>query len=109
MIHLSSAAISEIKRLKAYHTNPHARLRLEVKPGGCAELYYTLTLEDAVTANDQVLTCEQIQIVVDTHTLPLVNGLTLDYSEDLMGGGFRFDNPNASQSCGCGNSFAIAN
>jgi len=46
-------------------------------------------------------------VVIDDQSLDYINGLMLDYSEDLMGGGFRFHNPNAKHSCGCGNSFSV--
>lgn len=48
-----------------------------------------------------------LQVAIDADSVPQLDGLTLDYTEDLMGGGFRFHNPNATQICGCGNSFAV--
>lgn len=56
---------------------------------------------------DVVYRCDQVQVVIDERSLQQVEGLTIDYSEDLMGGGFRFDNPNASQVCGCSYSFTL--
>jgi iron-sulfur cluster assembly accessory protein len=107
MIRLSCAAITEISRLKSRYPKPEATFRLGVQVGGCADFYYILKFEDAINPGDQVLNCGGIQVVVDAQSIDYVNGLTLDYSEDLMGGGFRFHNPNAVQSCGCGNSFTI--
>ena len=58
-------------------------------------------------SNDRVYDYGQVKVVVDSLQLNYLNGLILDYSEDLMGGGFRFNNPNAKVACGCGNSFSV--
>ncbi|XWK86544.1 MAG: iron-sulfur cluster assembly accessory protein [Phormidium sp.] len=107
MINLSKAAVSEVKRLMAKQKQPNSLFRLGVQPGGCAGIYYTLEIDRAINSQDQVYDCQGIQIVVEESNLKYINGLTLDYTEDLMGGGFRFHNPNASSSCGCGNSFSV--
>jgi iron-sulfur cluster assembly protein len=104
MIQLSPAAIAEVKRLQSKRPAP---FRLGIASGGCAEFYYTLALDETVTPEDQLIDCKGIRIVIAPQHQPYLNGLTLDYTEDLMGGGFRFNNPNAVSSCGCGNSFAI--
>lgn len=109
MIQLSKAAIGEITRLKTKHQNPgKALFRLGVQPSGCSGISYTLAFDETVKPEDQVYDCNGIRVVVDSQSLTYINGLTLDYSEDMMGGGFRFHNPNATQSCGCGNSFSVA-
>lgn len=110
MIHLSPVAVGEIQRIQSCNSYQNAPVRLGVSPGGCADYYYTLKLEQpggAIASEDQVFHCGDIQIVIDSQSLKLVEGLTLDYSEDLMGGGFRFHNPQAVHTCGCGNSFAL--
>lgn len=106
MINLSKAATREIKRMQSRQQNSTARLRLGIQPGGCADLFYTIEFDDAVHDRDEVFDCNGIQVVVDSQSLNRITGLTLDYSEDLMGGAFRFHNPNAVSSCGCGNSFS---
>lgn len=108
MINLSTAAIAEIRRLQVRRNKSAASLRLGVKTGGCAELYYTIDFDQVVNSNDCVYDCGGISVIVDPQSLNVINELTLDYSEDLMGGGFRFHNPKAVESCGCGNSFRIA-
>lgn len=109
MIYLTPAAIGEINRIKSKQSRPDALLRLGVKPGGCAELYYTVELDEAIGIDDQVQTCGSVRIVTTAESGQYLDGLKIDYTEDLMGGGFRFDNPNAANSCGCGNSFAMNN
>lgn len=106
MIHLSSPAAKEIRRLLSKQLNPNILFRLQVQSGGCSGLFYDMTFDEAVRQGDQVYYCIGIQVVVDAQTLNYVSGLTIDYSEDLMGGGFRFYNPKAIASCGCGNSFS---
>jgi len=62
---------------------------------------------DACRPGDRLYEVNGLEVVIDADSLPFLEGLTLDYSEDLMGGGFRFHNPNAAQTCGCGNSFSL--
>lgn len=108
MIHLSRAAINEINRLKGRVSNPDLFCRLGVKPGGCSTLHYTLEFSDKIQPGDHVLECDGVQVAIDQDSLVYLEGLALDYSEDLMGGAFRFHNPNAAQSCDCGNSFSTS-
>lgn len=107
MIKLSKAAADEIKRLQARRQKQDARLRFGVQPGGCADFYYTLDFDKALNPGDRIYASGDIEIIVDEKSVNYINELTLDYSEDLMGGGFRFHNPKAAESCGCGNSFRI--
>ncbi|GAA0360160.1 iron-sulfur cluster assembly accessory protein [Streptomyces blastmyceticus] len=80
-------------------------LRIGVKPGGCSGLSYAMYIDDEVTKTDTTIERDGIRIAVDQHSLPYLKGTTLDYQDGLMESGFTFDNPNASSSCGCGNSF----
>jgi iron-sulfur cluster assembly protein len=108
MIQFSPSAISEIKRLQSKQQQSQAFLRLAVEPGGCSGLLYHLDFVVAASADDQQFPQQDLQVLIDPHSLTYLRGLTLDYSEDLMGGGFRFYNPQAQQTCGCGQSFALA-
>ncbi len=107
MINLSKAAAGEIRRLQMRRQKPEAQLRLGVKTGGCADLYYTIDFDESAHPSDRLYDCDGISVLVDEQSISYLTGLTLDYSEDLMGGGFRFHNPNAVESCGCGNSFRM--
>ena len=107
MIHLSKTAATEVTRLKSKHSHPDALLHLGVESSGCSGLSYTMGFDDTIAPSATVCESEGIQIAIDPQQLKYLNELTLDYSEDLMGGGFRFHNPNAAQSCSCGNSFSV--
>ncbi len=104
MINISPAAIKEITRLKSKLVNKEVPFRLQVQPGGCSGWIYKLNF-DAPTQSDRLYEANGINVIVDAESIKYVSGLTLDYSEDLMGGAFRFHNPNAVTFCGCGNSF----
>lgn len=114
MINLSPTAIREIQRLGRSQLTPEnsitantALFRLGIAHGGCCEFYYTLEFDSTKRDEDVMVECEGIGVVVDAQSWKHINGITIDYSEDLMGGGFRFHNPNASRVCGCGNSFSV--
>ena len=107
MINLSKAAVNEITRLQLQRSQQQAQLRLGVKRGGCADFYYTLDFDSAVNPGDRLYECNGISVIVDELSLDYIADLRLDYSEDLMGGGFRFHNPIAIETCGCGNSFRV--
>jgi iron-sulfur cluster assembly protein len=101
MIQLSPAAIAEIKRLQV--KQPGTAFQLGVETGGCAEFHYTMAL---VGETEGAIDCNGIPVTIAPQHQHYLNGLTLDYTEDLMGGGFRFHNPNAIAHCECGNSFS---
>lgn len=105
MISLSPAATREVLRLKSKQNNPHLLFRVGVQKGGCCDWSYIMEFEETRQSSDIVYQSNGIEIVVAPETLKYLENLTIDYSEDLMGGGFRFQNPNASQSCSCGYSF----
>jgi iron-sulfur cluster assembly protein len=104
MITLSPTAVAEINRLKARYPDPAACFRLGVQTAGCAGLSYEMAFGQAAEA-DRQFTLQGLPIAIAPQDLGHLTGLTIDYSEDLMGGGFQFQNPNASKSCGCGISF----
>jgi iron-sulfur cluster assembly protein len=106
MIQLSDAAIAEILRLRKKHPNPNAFFRLKVASGGCSGLFYQTYFDDTAQPSDQTYPFNGISLLIDPTTLPLIPDLHLDYAEDLMGGSFRFHNPHANKTCGCGISFS---
>ena len=106
MIQLSPAAASEIIRLQACQAQPGQVFRLSVTPNGCAGLSYVMQFALA-QPDDRLDQSNGIPIFIDPLSLSYLEGVILDYSEDLMGGGFRFHNPQAYKSCGCGISFSL--
>lgn len=109
MIYLSPDAAQEIRRLIDTGAHPQQRVfRLGVATGGCSGLVYTLTPAATIMPTDQVWEWDDLKIAIAPEFLPQIDGMTLDFSQDLMGGGFRFHNPNAVATCGCGASFAVA-
>lgn len=107
MIELSASAVAEIQRLQRHYPDPSAFFRLQIQPGGCAGLSYLTRFESRIDFGDRVHHCNGIQIVIDPHSTQYLQNLTIDFSEDLMGGSFRFHNPSAKKSCDCGVSFSI--
>jgi len=82
-------------------------LRINVVPGGCSGMTYTAAVDTDFTAEDvRVFENDTLSIVTDAGSAIFLEGLQVDYSDDLIRSGFRFTNPNASGSCGCGASFA---
>lgn len=107
MITFSQTALAEIKRLRNQHGySCDAKLLLESASGGCMEWHYNVSFVSSVNANEPIFSCEGIEVIIPASSQNNLSGLHIDYSEDLMGGGFRFTNPNATQTCGCGNSFS---
>ena len=82
-------------------------LRVFVKGGGCGGMQYGMTFDDNVQESDEVYTQHGMRVVVDPTSMFYINGASIDYIDNLMGGGFHIENPNAVSSCGCGSSFAV--
>jgi iron-sulfur cluster assembly protein len=82
-------------------------VRLSLQPGGCATWIYAMKFEKQSQPSDALFEYGHFKVAVDPEILPHVTGMTIDYSEDLMGGSFRFVNPHAKQTCGCGHSFSV--
>lgn len=83
-----------------------AALRVSVLGGGCSGMQYNLGFDREVRRDDVVVEQHGVRVVVDATSLPYLQGMTLDYVNSLHGGGFKFLNPNATRTCGCGTSFS---
>jgi len=106
LVTLTEAAVVEVKRLMDVQDLTEGGLRLGVKGGGCSGLSYTINFDEKIGEFDTV--CEQhgVKVIVDAKSAIYLEGMQLDYQKDLVSGGFKFLNPNASKTCGCGESFS---
>lgn len=84
---------------------PDAAVRVYVKSGGCSGYSYGMAIDDRRLEGDREFEDRGVRLVVDAMSWPLLQGSEIDYVENMMGGGFSVNNPNATSSCGCGSSF----
>jgi iron-sulfur cluster assembly protein len=108
-IRLSDSAIKEIKSIITEQGLPEEKtwLRVGVKGGGCSGFSYVLDLvEDAPGETDEEFLSGGVKVVVDSKSLLYLEGVEIDFKDEVMGRGFVFKNPNATSSCGCGHSFS---
>jgi iron-sulfur cluster assembly accessory protein len=106
MLTLTENARKAIGRFIQGCETPVAGLRISVSGGGCSGLQYGMALEESSKSDDTVVKIDQLKIFVDPLSVPLLQGVTVDFLDSMEGSGFKFHNPNASASCGCGNSFS---
>ena len=104
---VTSNAARRIGAILAKESQPDLRLRISVSGGGCSGFQYGFALDDREEDGDIAVERDGARVVIDGMSLLYVMGCELDYVEDLTGSYFRVTNPNASSSCGCGNSFAV--
>ena len=105
MIEITEPARSAIKAAIDGAGQPVAGLRLMVQSGGCAGLKYGMALELEAQADDAVVTAGDVTVLIDPTSQTHLAGTTIDFVEGLEGTGFVFNNPNATNACGCGKSF----
>lgn len=108
MITVTDSAKSRLSKLKVEegHTPSH-NVRVSVKGGGCSGLMYDLSFDDSIKDGDEVFEDKGVKLLVDKKSMLYLLGTTLDFSDGLNGKGFQFINPNATRTCGCGESFSI--
>lgn len=104
---LTANAARRIARIVSQENNPNLRLRLAVSGGGCSGFQYGFSLDDHSTADDLLIERDGAGLLIDAVSLDLLRGSEVDFVEELVGAGFRINNPNAQSACGCGNSFAV--
>jgi iron-sulfur cluster assembly protein len=107
MIKVTDKARNEAHRLMGAEGKPDLFIRVGVTGGGCSGLMYNLDFDNELKEGDQSFTDNGVQVVVDKKSLLYLVGTELDFSGGLNGKGFVFVNPNASRTCGCGESFAL--
>jgi len=105
LIKITQVALNELLKLEA---SGESFLRISVVPGGCSGMTYSACIDNVLSDNDQVVFQDgQLRVVSDTGSAMFLDGLEIDYSDDLIASGFRFKNPKAKKGCGCGSSFSM--
>lgn len=106
MIILTDSAIAAVNRFIEGSDKTIAGLRIKVDGGGCSGFQYGLRLESEIAEGDIVQEIQGLTMLIDETSAPLLEGVTVDFLDGMEGSGFKFENPNATASCGCGKSFA---
>ena len=108
MLRLTENAAQKILSLIQEESNPASfKFRIMVSGGGCAGFQYSFSLDDVSRDDDHIFQDKGVTIVIDEASIPFLEGVEIDYVEELIGASFQVKNPNASSSCGCGNSFSL--
>lgn len=107
MLTLTESATKAIYKFINSSETPEGGLRISVSGGGCSGMQYALALEAIAEDTDTIVECGDVKVFIDPQSAPMMEGITVDFVEGLEGTGFKFHNPNATASCGCGNSFSV--
>lgn len=107
-MNVTAAALEEIRKFMSGEDDlpETAGLRVRVVPGGCSGFQYSLNIEENSKNGDFILEKEGVKLFIDMFSAQYLNGITVDFTSNMMGSGFTFDNPNATGGCGCGTSFS---
>ena len=101
----TDAAASKVSELIAEEDNPNLKLRVFISGGGCSGFQYGFTFDETVNDDDTSMQKGGVTLLIDPMSLQYLTGAEIDYKEDLQGAQFVIRNPNASTTCGCGQSF----
>ena len=102
---LTDVAAAKVKSLLEQEGRDDLRLRIAVQPGGCSGLIYQLYFDERFLDGDQAVDFDGVEVIVDRMSVPYRNGSTIDFVDTIEKQGFTIDNPNATGSCACGDSF----
>lgn len=102
---LTQAAADKVKSLLSQEGRDDLRLRIAVQPGGCSGLIYQLYFDEREMPNDASVDFDGVEVIVDEMSAPYLDGASIDFADSIEKQGFSIDNPNASGSCACGDSF----
>lgn len=95
----------QIEEMMKAEDQSKVRLRFGVKGGGCSGLSYSLGFDSEIKDTDLTDDINGVPLTINKQDIPVIQGTTIDFKQNMMGGGFTIDNPNAIVSCGCGSSF----
>ena len=104
-ITVTDAAATKATEMLAANDKADAAIRVFIKSGGCSGYSYGMAIDERSLEGDRIFEDQGVRIVIDPKSWPLLEGSEVDYIENMMGGGFSVNNPNATSSCGCGHSF----
>ncbi|MBO3664739.1 iron-sulfur cluster insertion protein ErpA [Microbacterium stercoris] len=104
-VSLTDAAATKVKNLLEQEGRDDLRLRVAVQPGGCSGLIYQLYFDERFLEEDVTVDFDGVEVIVDNMSVPYLDGATIDFKDTISEQGFTIDNPNASGSCACGDSF----
>ncbi len=107
MIQVSDKAVDKIRDILVAESKGDGYIRVGIKGGGCSGFTYILDIEEKQDESDQVFEFNGVKVLIDSKSMVYLAGVELDYTDGLNGSGFVFNNPNAQNTCGCGNSFAV--
>ncbi len=106
-IELTENAVKRIKAILSGENKPDHGLRVSVVGGGCSGMSYNLSFDNNIGEFDKIFEIKGVKIFCDLKSWLYVKGTTIDFSDDLLSGGFKIENPNAERTCGCGTSFSV--
>jgi len=104
-VQLTEAAAAKVKSLLEQEGRDDLRLRVAVQPGGCSGLIYQLYFDERFLDGDIAVEFDGVEVIVDDMSVPYLDGASIDFKDTISEQGFTIDNPNASGSCACGDSF----
>lgn len=106
-ISVTAKAAERVKNAMKMEGKEGWALRMGVEGGGCSGMNYQMTFEEKQGEMDKVIECNGLKILCDLKSWLYIRGLEIDFSEDMLNGGFKIHNPNANRTCGCGTSFSV--
>ena len=105
-VSLTETAANKVKALLEAEGRDDLRLRITVQPGGCSGLIYQLFFDEQLEEADAIVDFGGVEVVVDQMSVPYLDGASIDFEDTIQKQGFTIDNPNASGTCACGDSFS---
>ncbi|MBW7876095.1 MAG: iron-sulfur cluster assembly accessory protein [Candidatus Cloacimonetes bacterium] len=105
-VELTEKAVKQLHQILEKSGKSESKLKLGVRNGGCAGMSYTMDIVKEVTDQFLNIDCQGIPVVMESDHAQYLKGLVLDYNDDILNSGFRWHNPNATETCGCGSSFS---
>lgn len=106
IVSLTESAEKKTRELLSRESRDDLRLRISVSPGGCSGLIYDLFFDTNISEEDTIEEYDGFEVIIDSMSIPYIEGSTVDYADTIERQGFTLDNPNAQDTCACGSSFS---